>query len=64
MSVRRVKPAHASPVFEKIQLERLKRCEETTQSARKAVEKSKELTQEARELIERIHRLREEADQR
>jgi len=61
MAVQKIKPPLTSPLFEKIQRDRLQRCAETAQSAKKAVERSKQLTEEARELIERIQRHRPDA---
>jgi len=41
MRVRRTKPRKASPVLEKLNLERLRECGETNASARKTIETSK-----------------------
>jgi hypothetical protein len=41
MAVRRSKPLKASPVFEKLNQERLTECRKTVQSARQAIEASK-----------------------
>lgn len=58
---RRNKSSKASPVFEKINLDRLKHCEETANSAKRTIETSKRLTERARQLIETIHKDRPKA---
>lgn len=54
MVVRKTKPAQASPNFEKLNQELLRRCETSTESARRVVENSKKITAEANQLIRRI----------
>lgn len=53
-----MKPAKASPTFEKMVQERLQRCAETAQLARATIEASKKVTIESRELIESIQKHR------
>ncbi len=61
MAVQKTKPPKASPVFEKIYLERLKECAETNESAKKTIALSKKLKEEAQELIDNIHKQRRRA---
>jgi hypothetical protein len=61
MRVRRTKPQKASPVLEKLNLERLRECGETNASARKTIETSKKLTEEAQVLVDSIHKRRRRA---
>ena len=56
-----MKPANASPIFEKMVQERLKRCAETSESARNIVETSKKLTEQSRELIAYVRMLHPKA---
>jgi hypothetical protein len=58
---RRSKPLKASPVFEKLNQERLTECRKTVQSARQAIEASKKLTEEAQELIRNLRSKRRKA---
>lgn len=57
----RIKSSKISPTFEKMNLERLKQCEETTNSAKRTVEESRRLTQRARELIDSLRKDRTKA---
>jgi hypothetical protein len=52
----RIKTPLESPVFERMNRERLKRCEETAEAAKQTIATSKRLTQQARELIENLNR--------
>jgi hypothetical protein len=58
LAVWRTKPPRTSPVFEKINLERLKECAEMNESAKKMIVRSKKLTEEAQDLIDYIHKQR------
>lgn len=58
MAVRKSKPPKSSPIFERINLERLDHCKETTQSAQRTIETSKKITEESRELLETIRKHR------
>lgn len=51
MAVLKSKSRESSPVFEKLNRERLKHCSDTAASAREAIATSRKLTQESRELI-------------
>ena len=48
-----------SPMFETLNLERLKKCGETTESAKRLIGDSKKLTRESQELIEKLRHKRE-----
>jgi hypothetical protein len=61
VAVRRSKPVKASPTFDKINLERLKQCAETTDSAKRAINTSKRLTEQSRQLLKTIHKDRSKA---
>jgi hypothetical protein len=61
VAVHRTKPPKSSPTFEKLNLDRLKQCEETPESARRNIETSKRLAEESRELLENIHKQRQKA---
>ena len=54
MVVHKTKPPKVSPIFEKMNIERMKECVETTESAKRTVEISKKLTEQARELVENL----------
>jgi len=45
-------------MFEKLNLERLKKCCETSESAKRLIGDSKKLTQESQELVERLRKKR------
>lgn len=47
-----------SVMFEKLNLERLKKCGETTESAKRLIGDSKKLTQESQELIDKLRHKR------
>ena len=47
-----------SPTFEKLNLERLKKCFETTESAKRLMDESKKLARESQELVERLRKKR------
>jgi hypothetical protein len=59
--VHKSKPPKSSPTFEKMNQERLKKCAETAESARIAIETSKRLTEASRELVDNIHEHRKKA---
>ena len=51
--VRRIKPSHkGSPVFEKINLERLKNCSEMAQRSEELLESAKRQLDKSRELMD------------
>jgi len=62
LPVRKSKPSQMSPTFERSNLERLKKCSETTESAKRLIHESKKLTQESHELVERIRKKRKASD--
>lgn len=55
IATHKLKPSGMSPTFEKLNLERLERCFQTTESAKRLILESKRLTQESHELIEKLH---------
>jgi hypothetical protein len=55
------KPVQWSPVFERINLERLQRSKENTDSAQRAVVRARRLVKETQELIERVQQRRRKA---
>lgn len=61
MAAPRGKAQKASPLFEKMNLERLKHCAETAESSKRAINTSKKLMGEAQSLVEQVHKKRREA---
>jgi len=58
MAIRKFKSVCMSPTFEKLNLERLKRCSKTTESAKRLIEESKKLGRESQELVEKLRKKR------
>ncbi len=58
VAVRRIKPAKASPTFEQMVQERLRRCADTAESARRSIDTSKKLTEESHELLVSLQKRR------
>ena len=54
MAIKKFKPTGASPTFEKLNLERMKKCMETSAAAKRAIDTSKRLTEESQNLIEEL----------
>jgi hypothetical protein len=53
MPVLRLKSPQMSPVYEKLQIERLQKCIHTADAAKEAVERSKKLRDQTKRLINR-----------
>lgn len=58
MPIRKFKSSHMSVMFEKLNLEQLKKCGETTELAKRLIGHSKKLTQESQELIDQLRHKR------
>lgn len=61
MDVPKIKPPLSSPTYEKINLERLKQSQETTDAAKRAVGKSVQLVDQSKELIRQLHKTKRKA---
>jgi hypothetical protein len=59
--VRKTKPPQASPTFEKMNLDRMKQCADTAESAKQVIETSKRLADHARELMDSIQQKKRRA---
>lgn len=64
MPIQKSKSPRMSPIFEKLNLERLKKCSEAAVSAKRLIGESKKLTQESQELVEKLQRKRKAAKPR
>jgi hypothetical protein len=58
MAIRKFKSSRISPIFERLNLERLRKCSQTTEWARRLIVESKQLTQESQELVEKLRKKR------
>lgn len=58
MEIPKFKSRQMSPTFEKLNLERLKKCTRTTAAAKRLIDESKKLTQESQELVEKLRKKR------
>jgi hypothetical protein len=58
VAVHKSKPRNTSPVFEKANLDRLKKCSATAESAKRLIEESKRLAQKSHELTQQLHKKR------
>jgi len=56
--IHKFKATQMSPTFEKLNLERLNRCAQTTAAANRLIHESKKLNQESQELVERLRKKR------
>lgn len=61
MAVRKTKLTVASPIFEKLNQQRLQECGKTVESVRRTIEASKRLTEQAHELIRSLQSKRKKA---
>lgn len=58
MAIRKFKSSCVPPTFEKLNLERLKNCSKTTESAKRLIGESKKLARESQELVEKLRKKR------
>ena len=58
MAIRKFKSSRMSPTFESLNLERLHKCSQTTDSAKRLIDASKKLARESQELVEKLRKKR------
>ena len=58
MAICKFKSSGMSPIFERLNLERLQRCFQTTESAKRLIDESKKLARESQELVEKLRKKR------